>query len=231
LRHLQRFRKSEISAISIAAPGLIGPDGTILRCGKLPWKNFSLKQLLMPYFPCHIFVENDANLGGLGETQSLSPIPPLVLYLTISTGIGSGIITDGRLNPTLSNSEAGHMVLPTMNGPQVWQDFASGSAIKKHFQHLAADIRDLEDWEEIVDNLALGLEVLIPALQPNIVIMGGSIGEYYERFGPLLCTVLRQRLPSYIDLPEIRQAAHVAEAVLYGCYHYAIHQISPHQTN
>ena len=45
-----------------------------------------------------VLLENDANLAGLGETRQLKKIPAQSLYVTISTGIGSGIITDGHID-------------------------------------------------------------------------------------------------------------------------------------
>lgn len=226
LYHLKDINPSQIEAICIAAPGIIGHDGTILRCSNLPWKNFALPNALTQTFRCPIFIENDANLGGLGEAQTLDTIPPLLLYLTISTGIGSGIITHGKINPALANSEAGRMILPTMDGPKAWQDFASGSAIKEHFHHLATDINELEDWEEIAYNLALGLEVLIPILQPNLIILGGSIGAFLDKYILELTSLLQQRLPAYTPIPEIKQAKHPNQAVIYGCYQYAVQQLT-----
>lgn len=218
LQQLSQFSKTDIKAISIAAPGLISRDGVILRCGRLDWENFALKKELSQLYKCPIYIDNDANLAGLSEAQEISPVPALCLYLTISTGIGSGIVINGRLDPALSNSEAGHMVLQTKNGLRNWQDYASGRAIKDYFKHQAVDIHKASDWKEIVDNLAQGLLALIPALQPNVIVLGGSVGDHFQRFAPQLREVLRDRLPDYIDLPEIKEAVHPNEAVLYGCY-------------
>lgn len=217
-KQLSQFNKQEIEAISIAAPGLIAKDGTIIRCGRLDWENFELRKQLAQIYECPIFIDNDANLAGLSEANELNPVPLLCLYLTISTGIGSGIIVNGQLEPALANSEAGHMVLQTSNGLRNWQDYASGKAIKDYFKHQAVDIHNANDWKEIVDNLAQGLLALIPALQPNVIILGGSVGDHFQRFSPQLNEVLRNRLPDYIDLPEIKEAVHPNEAVLYGCY-------------
>ena len=57
-------------------------------------------------------------------------------------------------------------------------------------------------------------------LQPDVIIIGGSIGTYFERYYPTLKRLLTEHLPAHIDVPEIRQAAHPEEAVVYGCYYY-----------
>src|SRR6266550_615110 len=223
-QYLDRFDASNAEAICVAVPGLISPDGTVLRCGHLPWVNFQLRKLLAKKYSCPIFINNDAKLAGLAETHNLPEVPPLSLYITLSTGIGTGIIVNGRLEPALANSEGGHMVLQTPQGPQIWENFASGHAIHQHFKRNAADIHTASDWHEIADKLALGFQAIIPLLQPQVIIIGGSVGSYFDRYGHLLKEVLRHRLPAYINLPIIKQAAHPQEAVLYGCYYYAVHQ-------
>jgi len=221
---LERFKAGEAQAICVAAPGIISADGVVLRCSNLPWTNFELKKLLSEQYNCPIFINNDAKLAGLAETHSLTEIPEMSVYVTVSTGIGTGIITHGRLDTALATSEGGYMVFQTPDGPMAWEKFASGHAIRDHYGKLAADIHDPKEWHEIVERLALGFETLIPLLQPQVIIIGGSVGTYFERFGHLLSAVLRQRIPQYIDMPQIVQAQHPQEAVVYGCYYYATHQ-------
>lgn len=221
---LERFRAKDAQAICLAAPGIIGADGTVLRCSNLPWTNFELRKLLSESYGCPIFVNNDAKLAGLAETHSLKEAPPLSVYVTVSTGIGTGIIIRGRLDAALSRSEGGYMVFQTSQGPMAWEKLASGHAIRDHFGKMAVDIHDPKDWHEVVERLTLGFETLIPLLQPQVIIIGGSVGTYFERFGHLLTEALRTRIPTYIDMPRIVQAQHPQEAVVYGCYYYATHQ-------
>lgn len=221
---LARFDAQNAQAICVAAPGIIEDDGTILRCANLPWKNFELQMLLSQQYTCPIYINNDAKLAGLAETHSLAEIPRMAVYVTVSTGIGTGVITHGKLDSALRNCEGGHMVLRGPNGFEGWEEFASGHAIADHFGKKAVDIHEPAEWREIVDRLALGFQTLIPMLQPQVIIIGGSVGTYFERFGHLLTEVLRHRLPDYIDMPRIVQAQHPQEAVVYGCYYYATHQ-------
>lgn len=221
---LLRFDAAHAQAICIAAPGIIEDDGTILRCANLPWTMFELKILLSQDYSCPIYINNDAKLAGLAETHSLADMPRTAMYVTVSTGIGTGIITHGRLDAALANCEGGHMVLQTPDGFMGWEKFASGKAIREHFGKMAKDIHDPSEWHEVVERLALGFEVLIPLIQPQVIIIGGSVGTYFDRFGHLLTEVLRHRISGYIDMPRIVQAQHPQEAVIYGCYYYATHQ-------
>ena len=116
------------------------------------------------------------------------------------------------------------MMLQTPHGLQEWEDFASGRAIKEKYGRLAEDIHDPAEWHAIVQDLTLGFQVLIPLLQPQTIIIGGSVGKFFDRYGHLLSEALRKNLADYIALPSIIQAQHPEEAVIYGCYYYATHQ-------
>lgn len=224
---LQNFGAENAEAICVAVPGIVDSTGVVLRCGNLPWTNFPLRQRLAENFSCPIYINNDAKLAGLAETHSLAKVPPLSVYVTVSTGIGTGIITNGRIDQSLAGSEGGHMLLQTPKGLQEWEDFASGKAIYESHGKLARDIHDVQEWHQIVENLVLGFQTLIPLLQPDVIIIGGSVGRYFERFGPLLSETLKSRMPAFIPIPPIVQAQHPDEAVVYGCYYYATHQATP----
>src|SRR5258708_34206472 len=76
LQFLQQQLKNYTStnAISIGIPGIIGQDGSVLRCGNLPWKNLQLKLTLKKAFGCPVYVHNNAKLAGLAEINSLKNI-------------------------------------------------------------------------------------------------------------------------------------------------------------
>lgn len=218
------YADKELQAVTIAVPGRIRHN-IVEWCGNLPWENFDITQELRTHLSCPIWVENDANLAGLAEVHALHTRPQQGLYLTISTGIGSGIIIDGAIHPGLSASEAGHMVVEYGGSMRQWESFASGRAIKAAYGKYARDIHEQKTWHEVADKVSRGLLVLIPALQPDVIIIGGSIGTYFERYGESLQRQLAAHLPPHITMPEIRQALHPEEAVIYGCYHYGTAQL------
>jgi predicted NBD/HSP70 family sugar kinase len=221
--HLDMLAPQATDTIAAAAPGLINTtEGIIVKSPNLGWRDFSFKPLLTERYHCTTLLENDAHLAGLGAVRALPEAPQLALYVTIGTGIGSGIVIRGKLDPAFSHSEAGHMVFQTENGLQNWEEFASGRAIKRVYGKLAADITNTETWQEITSQLTVGFRALIPILQPDIVLIGGGVGAQFKRFGALLEQRLRQELPEFIAMPKIIQASNPEEAVLYGCYYYAI---------
>lgn len=101
-----------------------------------------------------------------------------------------------------------------------WENFASGFAIRRDYGKFARDIHDKKTWKVIADKISRGFLVLIPLLQPDVIIIGGSIGTYFDRYETELESILSKRLPPHITRPDFRQALHPEEAVLYGCYYY-----------
>lgn len=220
---LAKLDTTDFDRISIGVPGMVDQEGVVLRCGNLPWRDFPLRKLLAETYQCPVFVQNDANLAGLAEANLLPEVPQLCLYVTIGTGIGTGLIVRGGIDPALTHSESGHIVLSTPSGHKIWQQLASGRAITERFGRQASEITDPEAWRKIAYDMALGFQALIPILQPDIIILGGSIGSYFERYETFLHQELALALPEMIAMPPIQQAKHPQEAVVYGAYHYATH--------
>lgn len=215
-----------IDAVSVAIPGII-KDGVALWCNNLKWKNFDVATALHGVLgKAPIFVDNDASLGGLAETRSRNPMPTSVLYVTISTGIGTGIVTQGVINPSLSLSEGGRMLVEYQGKIREWETFASGKAIFRDFKKLAKDIHNQKTWDNIANRISRGFLVAIPLLQPEYIIIGGSVGTYFDEYSQRLKEILNLHLPDHIPCPKIISAEHPEEAVIYGCYYNAIDKLA-----
>ena len=222
----ENYKDKPVEAVVIASPGIIDNGVVIWGGGNLAWKNLDIRseiQGLLGKAP--VFVENDANLAGLGETRLLKKMPPQSLYVTISTGIGTGIITDGHINQALRNSEAGHALIEFDGTVREWETFASGKAIYNTYGKYARDITNQRTWQQIADRISRGFLAVIPILQPDIIIIGGSIGTYFKNYGEQLQNILREKLPNHIKCPKFVQAKYPELAVIYGCYYYAIDNI------
>ena len=216
----EHYSKKPIDAIVVGVPGVVRDTSIAWGGSNLPWQNFDIATQLKVAFSCPVWVENDANLAGLAEARTFRKTPASCLYVTISTGIGTGIILDGQIAPGLSASEGGHSLVEYDGRVMTWETFASGKAIKTTYGKYARDITSKAVWNQIADKISRGFLALIPLLQPEVIIIGGSIGTYFERYYPTLKKILQEHLPAHIDIPEIRQAAHPEEAVVYGCYYY-----------
>lgn len=212
----------DITCIAVAAPGIIDPvSHHVIKFGNLPWRDVDIAGKLHQEFDVQVFIENDANAGGLAAVAALETTPALALYVTVGTGIGTGIIAHGRIEPALAKSEGGHMVLREGDQLITWESFASGRAIRREFNKLASEITDPGTWQEIASHLSTGLLALLPTLQPDVVLIGGGIGTHFEQYQAALHQELAAHLPEYIDMPTIVQAPNPEEIVVHGCYQMA----------
>ncbi len=216
------FDPAQVDAIVIALPGIIR-DGIAVWCNNLHWKNFDIATELKGVLGgAPLFVENDANLAGLAETRQLKTIPTSSLYVTVSTGIGSGVITNGKIDPGLRYSEAGRALVEFDGVVREWETFASGKAIYTTYGKYARDITSKRTWKQIADRISRGFLAVIPIIQPDVIIIGGSMGTYFSQYDEQLKAILKEKLPDHIPLPKLVQAQHPEQAVIYGCYYYAL---------
>jgi glucokinase len=106
----------DVAAIAVASPGPLDPmTGVIFATPNIPeWVDFPLAESLSRRFGVPVFVENDANLAGLGEWKyGAGRGHHNVLYLTVSTGVGGGVIIEDRLLQGAHGlaAEVGHIVV------------------------------------------------------------------------------------------------------------------------
>ena len=135
--------QKDVSAIGIAAPGPLDPyTGTILATPNIPeWQNFPLAPKLSGHFGVPVHLDNDANMAGLAEWQfGAGRGHHDLVYLTISTGIGGGVISHDRLLQGFHGmgAELGHMTI-VADGPLCGcgqrghiESFSSGTAIARY---------------------------------------------------------------------------------------------------
>lgn len=217
----KELKNEKLEAISCAEPGVV-EDGIILWAKNLRWQNFDIKKSLSKLFPdTKIFIENDANLAGIFESKKFKNQANNILYITLSTGIGSGVITNGNINKGLKNSEIGRIPIEFDGAIKEWEEIASARAIFNVYGKYASEISKPRQWKNIADRVSRGFLVVIPIIQPEIIIVGGSLGENFEKFNLFLEQSVRENLPEGIKCPKIIKAEKPREAVIYGCYHFA----------
>jgi predicted NBD/HSP70 family sugar kinase len=221
----------EFIACGVGAPGRIDREhGIGLDMGNLPWQDVPLERDVKKIADCPVVVDNDANLAGLSEAMLLKKQYSRLLYVTISTGIGTGIISDQEIDPAFADSEGGQMLLEHHGKLVQWEDFASGRAIVARFGKKAQDITDAATWRLICKDISTGLIDLIAVIQPEVIVLGGSVGTYYKRYGAYLQEALARYDNPLVPIPPIRQAARPEQAVVYGCYDLAKSRYGTHRT-
>ena len=138
-----------IRAVGIGAPGAIDPvEGRMIFAPNLKWEDVPLKRALEKQLDLPVFAENDCNACALGvyETE-LDPKPRSMVGIFLGTGIGGGIMLDGKPYSGFNRTagEIGHMVLE-VNGPKCgcgnkgcFEALASRTALFRRIQSAVKD--------------------------------------------------------------------------------------------
>lgn len=193
--------------VGIGSPGPLNPEtGIILTMPNLPgWEQVPLREIISQHTGLYTEIGNDANAAALGEwVFGGGKGYRNFVYLTISTGIGSGVIEQGRLvlGYQGAGAELGHMILQP-EGRLSWEDLASGTALGRaaaqampqqpdsllhslaspesvtaaHVSQAAAqgDALAKQLMERESELLGLGLVSTMHLFSPEKVLLGGSV--------------------------------------------------------
>ena len=203
LAEVRRLAGAEFAGIGVAAPGPLNPfDGVIGDVGTLPgWQGGNLSAALSAEFGITVAVENDADSAALAECAwGAARGSRNFIYVTVSTGIGAGLILSGRLYRGVDGAhpEIGHHVLD-WSGPVCycgahgcWETLASGPAMAAWFQtqrpesapltaHQVCDLARAGDplARRAIDReafyLGLGLANLVTLYTPEAIALGGGV--------------------------------------------------------
>jgi glucokinase len=162
-------------------------------------------------------VENDANCAGLAEAlYGAAAGLPHVVYYTVSTGIGSGVVHHGRLLVGRHDTEGGHQVLwPSWLGDAppcgcggygCLEALASGSAIERRFGVRGEKLQDPAAWEDVGRWLGLAVVNATALHDPDAVVFGGGVCASWNRFWPAMSATIERHLRLQ-PTPRVLQAA------------------------
>lgn len=219
---VEQFTMKDMVAVGIGIPvtRLNRESGFAIAFSNLSWRNVAVQQDIERLFNLPVALENDAKLAGLSEAR-LRPDIKHLLYVTISTGIGYSLITDQKIEHSIGDGGGSLLLLPHKDKIVSWESFASGKAIVETFGLKARDITDASTWKTIAHNISLGLTELIAVTEPELVVIGGSVGVYLDRFIAPLTSYLKTLETPLLPMPPVESAIRPEEAVVYGCYDYA----------
>ena len=223
---IQQVAKDQpIQAIAISSGGPLDlKTGSFLSLTHLSkdWHNQPIVGFFEKKFKVPVTLEHDASAGGLGEAiLGAAKNYQHVLYVTISTGIGTGLISHGQIHHGAYLSEGGHITtLP--NGPICgcglkghFDAVVGGKAIIRDYGLPASEIHDPVIWDEIAQKIATGLANLIVVFSPEVVVLAGGVSVHFEKFINPLTNHL-QALIKVFPPPPLVQAKFVETAPLYG---------------
>jgi glucokinase len=225
LKDVQTLRSDDTKAVGIGVPGLVHqPDGTILILPNIPGAdNVPLKARLEESLGLPVYVDNDANCFALAEAlYGAGKGHDIVIGITMGTGVGGGIVINGKLLHGHHGyaAEIGHMLLKPGEPPYETSDargdieqFLSGSAMGKRCR----EAKRPEDYLEgevcsylqpaVFREVAWMCVNLIHLLDPSIIIFGGSAGRALGNHLDDIQKELKQWLLPGTPLPKIAIAS------------------------
>ena len=193
----------DIKAVGLSVPGPISFEkGMILKPPNLPgWVNVPIQKRFKEHFKCPTFLNNDANAGALAEWEfGGSENLTTLVYLTMSTGMGGGIIANGELlqGKTDTAGEIGHFILDP-KGPKCpcgqrgcFEAFCGGASLAYEIQK---EIRQRGIQTEILNGAkgrveAIDMKCLAEAVKKNdpyaLEVWEGFIERLAQGIGILL---------------------------------------------
>ncbi len=149
---------TKIDAIGIGAPGICDRERAILCYGNnLVCENADFGTYLGEKFNVPVLMENDANCAALGEYYSCDEKPETFVFITLGTGIGSGIIINGKLfiGCNGSGAELGHSVTHkdgrncTCGRNGCWEAYGSVTGLINLTEENRNKIKSIKDDENI----------------------------------------------------------------------------------
>jgi glucokinase len=196
------WQDGQVSAIGIESPGPLDPyAGVILDTPNIAeWNNFPLVANLSEQFRVPIYLDNDANMAGLGEWQyGAGKGHSDLVYLTISTGIGGGVISNNSLlqGSRGMGAELGHMLIDP-NGPPCGcgqhghiESFSSGPSIVRYVteQLIAGQKSSLQTQRDLTASLVAeaaqtGDSLAISAFSRAGHYLGIAVANFLAIFDP-----------------------------------------------
>jgi glucokinase len=212
LRMISRVREAlpasgDLLGIGVGAPGPLTPEtGIVYAPPYMPgWYNIQLRDAVAEPTGLPVMIDNDANVAALAEWRFGAGIGTRhLVYITVSTGIGGGVIIDGRLllGRLGAAAELGSIILDANRG-MTWEELASGTALglaaaaampahptsllhclaapasvtAAHVARAAADGDTLA--RSLMDHeaqlLGMGFASILHIFSPELLLVGGSV--------------------------------------------------------
>ena len=147
---------------------------------------------------CKVYTANDADAAGLAEMHfgAGRDVPGVVLIVTIGTGLGTALFTDGHLLP---NTELGHILLD--NGREAERYASEAVRVAKKLK-----------WKEWGKRLDHYLETLERLHWPDLMVLGGGVSKKLEKFAPMISVRTPVVAAKFLNQAGIVGAALFAES-------------------
>lgn len=233
----------DIDAVGIAAFGPIDINpqsrtyGYVLDTPKRGWSGYDFLGAMKLWRDIPYYWTTDVNGAGWSEYVSgAAKDVENVVYLTVGTGVGAGIIQHGHLLSGNSHPEAGHIMMRKhpkdkyaghcpFHGDRCLEGLASGPAIEERWHESAKLLPDDHlAWEIEANYLAQALVTYTTILRPDRIVFGGGV-PHRDILLPLVRKSFSEQLADYLPVDQLDQyivhVQHGDDAGVLGCFYLA----------
>ena len=242
INHINENWKSKgIKGIGIGCPGPLDiKKGTILKAPNIKsWEGFNVKEYIKECTGLRTELNNDANIAGLAEARlGIAKKSESVFYITVSTGVGGALIIDNKIINGF-NSSAGEICNLIINedkyshsglvkgglegqcsGPNIARIASERLGEKldtpEVFKLYKEGNKEIVNFvEELCENLSKGIANIIAVVDPEVVVLGGSVILYNRELLDIIINKVREKVINK-DSVDIRIAAIGDDAGLRG---------------
>lgn len=215
-------RHGQLASVGIGSFGPVDLNpvsptyGYITTTPKLKWSQVDLRGRVQAALELPVAFDTDVNAAAFGEhywTSGNQQLDPFI-YMTVGTGVGVGVLANGRPLHGLVHTEAGHLAIPHNRQQDPFpgicpyhgdclEGLASGVAMQARWGQTAETLPDGHPgWELEAEYLALALINLIYAYSPLRIVLGGGVVQHAG-----LHAVVRRKtqelLNGYIQSPMV----------------------------
>lgn len=215
----------QIQNICLGVPGIVDEKSQIfISIPNISFLNNQAFASILNFEYKTLIVKNDALLATLGEaTTGAGKDFNTVVYLTLSTGVGGARVYNKALDPSYNHSEPGHQIInfngekyPSCEQSGCLESYVSGTAFERIYKINPKDCTDQNVWNEYAKHLSYGLTNVIAMWAPDVIVLGGSVCNQFDKFITPLLQNLNDINHKVLKVPTIVKSSHMDKAALYG---------------
>lgn len=217
---IEYFADKKIEALGIGCFGPIDLNrnsdtyGYITTTPKLIWANYNIVGAFREALKIPVGFDTDVNGSALGEaTWGITKGLENSMYITIGTGVGAGIIANGKLLHGMLHPEGGHLLLSKHPSDSYegrcpyhktcLEGLASGPAIEARWGKKGVELADKREvWELEAYYIGQALADYIVTLSPQRIVLGGGV-MHQEHMIPMVREEVKRQLNGYLQTKEL----------------------------
>ncbi|WOO87478.1 ROK family protein [Mollicutes bacterium LVI A0039] len=219
IRFVNEIKDEETRGIGIGVPGQVNNETKmVLQSTNVKMANFALAKFVEEGTNLKCIMNNDANVAALGEAKAGAGFgKDVVYYITWSTGIGGGLVINGKVHDgaNFNTGEIGNLIIwpnstykHSIQNYGSWEGEAGGLAIKRYVAELGYDDeysffeayrqgneQVVEKVEYITDTFARGVANIMHTIEADKIVIGGGVAL---KSGDVLLPLVKKKVNNYV---------------------------------